>query len=64
MPPDLPLTDEGVPTRSLTDNELCRVLVATSARNDAVAALLLGCHSEGMPYESPGWRACIERRRP
>ncbi len=63
LPPDLPLTEDGVPTKPLNDDELYRLLLALSARNDAAAGLLAGCHSEGAPYGSTGWRACVERRR-
>lgn len=63
LPSDLPLTEEGVPGRPLADEELYRLLVALSARNDPAAALLAACHAEGAQYGTARWRECITRPR-
>jgi hypothetical protein len=60
LPSDLPLNADGVPSRPLTDDELHRLLLSLSARNDAAAVLLARCHAAGQGYGAPGWRACID----
>ena len=59
LPADLPLDLAGVPTRPLTDDELYRLLVALSARNEPAAVLLAHCHAAGLGAGTPGWRHCI-----
>lgn len=61
-PPGLPLDADGIPTRPLTDDELFRLLVALSARNQPAVELLARCHAAGTPHGHPGWRACILTR--
>jgi hypothetical protein len=49
LPTDLPLDPDGIPTRALNDDELWRLLLGMSARNEAAAALILRCHIGGTP---------------
>ena len=60
LPTDLPLDPDGIPTRALNDDELWRLLLAMSAKNEAAAALILRCHIGGTPYGHPAWRQCIQ----
>ena len=59
LPADLPLDMAGVPTRLLTDDELYRLLVALSARNEPATMLLARCQAAGASAGTPGWRDCI-----
>jgi hypothetical protein len=51
-----------MPTRSLSDDELFRLLVGMSAGNGVAAMLLASCHAAGAPFGSEAWRTCIMRR--
>jgi hypothetical protein len=60
--PPLPLDEQGMPMRSLSDDELFRLLVGMSAGNGGAAMLLASCHAAGAPYGSEAWRISIMRR--
>lgn len=62
LPSDLPLDADGIPMRPLSDDELFRLLVALSSRNEPAAMLLAACHARGRPHGHPDWRDCIVSR--
>lgn len=52
---------EGLPERRLSDAELYRLLLHLSRTMEAATARLVRCHISGTPYETAGWRRCIEQ---
>lgn len=57
----IPVDIEGLPARRLTDAELFRLLLHLSRMLEAASMRLARCHAEGSPFNSPGWRSCVER---
>jgi len=57
----IPFDADGLPERRLSDAELHRLLLYLSRTMEAATARLVRCHASGTPYETPGWRRCVER---